>query len=282
MADYQNWADDPDRLRTSATSIQELEARIRQVPPSQRTNYQLRMMGIEIPPGYRLDPKSGSLDYVAVDNSKHWYNEAKYMIPAIASGGLAAGALAGMGGAAAIAPEVGIGGLNTATLTSIPGVTTGVGAGIGAGVPTAASLIAGSQIAPEVGIAGLDPSTLTSIPGVTTGIGAGLGKAAGNALGTAGKALANSAADGIPEWARAAIAAMSGLPALLADKGPSDEEKAYADQARRLLAQQEQRTTFQNPLYAYITKQAYDLQPGPNKAPYQYNTLDDVKIPGMG
>ena len=81
----------------------------------------------------------------------------------------------------------------------------------------------------------------------------------------------------------AAIAAMSGLPGLLANQGPSDEENAYAEQARRLLAQQEQRTQFQNPLYEAVSKMAYNLQPigGTGGQPYRYNTLDDVKIPGM-
>ena len=122
----QTWDLNPDRLRTSATNIQELEARIRQVPPSQRSNYQLRMMGIEIPPGYRLDPQTGRLQYVAVNNEQHWYNKPEIMIPLIMSAGMTYGSTGGFGLAnagtqGAVSGAAGAG--TTAASTGIPTIS---------------------------------------------------------------------------------------------------------------------------------------------------------------
>lgn len=86
------WSDDPDRLRTDAANIAAIEAQIAQVPPDQRSFYQLAQRGIMIPPGYRLEP-NGRLRYVAVDNSQHWYNNPKIMIPAVLAGGYGVGSL---------------------------------------------------------------------------------------------------------------------------------------------------------------------------------------------
>jgi hypothetical protein len=96
-----------------------------------------------------------------------WAKIAIAAAPVAATAGFGAagmGPMAGMFGGAgggAGAGSVGIAGLNTGTLTSIPGVTTGIGGSV-----------AGSVL-PSVGIAGLNTGTLTSIPGVTTGTGAG-------------------------------------------------------------------------------------------------------------
>ena len=110
-----------------------------------------------------LDPSDGHIDPAGNVSDFHgWKGLPTAAKIAIAAGAAAAtaGAAGAFGGTAAIAPEVGIGGLNTATLTSIPGVTTG--------------LTGAASIAPSVGIAGLNTGTLTSIPGVTTGTGGGL------------------------------------------------------------------------------------------------------------
>ena len=89
--------------------------------------------------------------------------------------------------------------------------------------------------------------------------------------------------DDAPDWLKAVLGGLAGLPGLFANRGPSDEERAYQAQASRLLRQQEQRTQFQNPLYEAVTRMAYGLQPtmGTQGQPYRYNTLDDVDVPDL-
>src|SRR3990167_117667 len=185
-------------------------------------------------------------------------------------------------------------------LLNLPSRTIGTGMGYGpaslagtSSIPSAEALIRASTIPTLASRSltngmGYGPASLAGTGMAAGAMNAGVNaasNAAGNMLGNAGKNLLNSATDSIPEWARAAIAAMSGLPALLAQQGPSDEEKAYADQARRLLAQQEQRTQFQSPLYEAVTRMAWNLQPNSgnnNGSAYPINSLTDVKVPGYG
>lgn len=112
---------------------------------------------------------------------------------------------------------------------------------------------------------------------------AGTAGSAASALPGAAKGALGVAAEEGPDWLKAAMASLAGLPALFANKGPSDEERAYQSQAARLLRQQEQRTQYQNPLYEATTKMAYGLLPtmGNNGNPYPLNSLSDVQTPGI-
>lgn len=81
----------------------------------------------------------------------------------------------------------------------------------------------------------------------------------------------------------AAFKALAGVPGLMSNNGPSDEERAYQAQASRLLGQQEQRTQFQSPLYEAATKMAFGLLPtmGNKGQAYPINSLSDVPIPSV-
>jgi hypothetical protein len=216
----------------------------------------------------------------------------------VGAGGLGSGMNAATAGAAAHAGSplmMGTGGLMAtgagAGAAAIPTIgSQAIGSGMGYGpaslagtssVPTASEIlatIASRQIGNGMGT---DPASLAG-----TGAAAGAANAAnglGGQLGNAAKSALTS--DGTPSWLGDVLKQMAGIaPAIMASQannGPSDEEKAYADQARRLLAQQEQRTQYQNPLYEYITKSVYGLQPNTGGAAYPINSLNDVKIPGM-
>lgn len=241
-----SWDLNPDRLRADANSIRQIEQRIAQVPPDQRTNYQLRQMGIEIPPGYRLE-RDGRLKYVAVDNSQPWYNNAKIMIPLILGGGFAAGGgLGALGGGAADG---------------------GLSASVGAPAATEASIFG-------------SPAATASAAAAAAGGGSEVARRAGDVARHVGTSAVEGTSDRL---LNAAFSALAGLPAMLGKNGPSDEERAYQSQATRLLGQQEQRTQFQNPLYEAVTKMAHGLLPnmGNNGQPYPINGLNDVTVPTL-
>jgi hypothetical protein len=154
MAD--SWDLNPDRLRVSPSEIQILERRIAQVPPGQRSNYQLRMMGIEIPPGYRLDARTGRLEYVAVDNGRPFYLDPKFAVPAIMSAGLATAAMGptGLGLQAADGGLAASAGAPAALESSIFGspaaMASAAGAGVGAAETGAAVSGAGGGLASRI------------------------------------------------------------------------------------------------------------------------------------
>lgn len=210
-----------------------------------------------------------------------------------AFGGLGGGGSASIGGSASAG--AGAGGSAAGSVGAIPTIgSTAIGTGMGYGPASLAgtSALGGAAAGiPTIGSRQIGDGMGTDPPSIGPGSINGLGdllwdpatqswiKKAANVAGDAAKGAASSE---IPAWLSAVLGGLSGLPALLAAKqGPSEEEKAYAAQATRLLKQQEQRTQFQNPLYETITRMAYGLQPrmGTNGDPYRYNTLDDVKIP---
>lgn len=178
----------------------------------------------------------------------------------------AGGAAGGAGGAGGVLPSSAISGLHAA----IPGAITsqGVSAGIGTGAGLSGAL-AGSQI-PGWARAGMTgPAAIASqrasrsIPwgGAADAAedylggrdrGRGVGRAIGDAAGTANK---------LSPLLQSAIAALSGLPALLANNGPSNEEKALLDQARQMQALQQRRIEHQNPLYEAVTQLAMSRLP---------------------
>lgn len=86
----------------------------------------------------------------------------------------------------------------------------------------------------------------------------GWGNTANNALDTANR---------LSPLLQSAIAALSGLPALLANHGPSDEEKALMEQARQMQAMQQKRIEHQNPLFQAVTQLAMSRLPGASQQP---------------
>lgn len=65
----------------------------------------------------------------------------------------------------------------------------------------------------------------------------------------------------------AAYRALAGLPGLLANRGPSDEEKAQLEQLRKLQAMQQQRIEYQNPLFQAVSQLAMSRLPGSVQSP---------------
>lgn len=256
----------------SPAEIAAIEAQIAQVPASERSDYQLRMRGITIPAGYRVEP-NGKLKYVQVDNNPEepWYLDAKYVIPAILSGGTAMGLATAPAGLSTIT-GTGIGtgmGTGPASLAGTSALTAGGGS---AALPTIAGTAIGTGMATGVPSLGGPPSVAGLADGGAGGLG-GLAKKGVNAL----------TGDGdVPDWLSAVIGGMAGLPALF-NMGPTDEERALQAQMQRLLNQQEQRTQFQNPLYEATTRMAFGLLPkmGNNGQPYPLNALSDVQVPGL-
>lgn len=243
--------------------------------------------GVTVPSGMHIDD-AGNL------NQKNTLGKNVAIGAGIGAGALTGFGLAGMGplsglggaGAAGAGAGAGLGAVPELGVGAIPGL-------LGPGVMETASMypfLAGAPSAAQL-LGNIPEGKVDDIPslfgpGIKESAAAypflaGLGKdAAGNVLGDLGKKALDSASD-VPSWLGPVMASLAGLPALLAKQGPSDEEKAYADQARRLLAQQEQRTQFQNPLYEAITKMAYGLQPtmGNGGNPYPLTSLSDVKVP---
>ena len=247
-----SWDLNPDRLRTSPQQISELEARIRAVPPDQRSHFQLAQMGIDIPPGYRLEP-NGRLKYVAVDNSRPTMLNPKVAVPSIIGAGVGLGALGGAfgGGAPGLAASVGAPAATEAAIFSSP-------AALASGAVAAGG---GKGIWDWIKDRGRDALTGDDDDGDDDGFGA----------------------DEVKKLIASAIAAMAARNAFDGSRQVSPEERVQQDRINRNLAQQEQRTQFQNPLYEAVTRMAFGLLPnmGNNGQPYPTNSLADVKVPGF-
>jgi hypothetical protein len=135
------------------------------------------------------------------------------------------------------------------------------GAIAGVGLPLSGLFTAGAGAGGGGGAAALEtPGTvnLASAGGagatapVATGAATGAGGAAVNAAG-------KSASD---KLLGAAFTSLAGLPTMLSGSNqPSAEEQSLQAQIMRLLSQQEQRTTYSNPLHQAATQMAYDLLP---------------------
>lgn len=166
---------------------------------------------------------------------------------------------------------------NIANMGVGAGLTAGVGNAIAAGVPTAAG--AGTAGGMNQAI----PPAISAIGGV--GGGTGMIPPAGGAGGGFWRTLGNGArravgggdGGGMNAWQTAALAALAGLPALLAAKnsGMSDEEKAIYAQLQRDIEDQRQdrvperalrdtqlrRINYQNPLYQAVSQLAMNRLP---------------------
>jgi hypothetical protein len=88
--------------------------------------------------------------------------------------------------------------------------------------------------------------------------GGGLDNTANHALDTASR---------LSPLLQSAISALAGLPALLANNGPSAEERALYDQARQMQALQQKRIEHQNPLFSAVTQLAMSRLPGASQQP---------------
>lgn len=148
----------------------------------------LRVAGIDIPPGYKLNARGG-LDYVAVDNRTHWYDP-QYLAPIVvgATGGLAAlaggpAAAAGGGAGATTAATGPVGGIPLAYTAgaTVPNAAA-LGTSAGAGGASALSRILGG-----LNTANNTANTVTNAAGKSSLLdkilqGAGLGVAGFNAI----------------------------------------------------------------------------------------------------
>lgn len=97
--------------------------------------------------------------------------------------------------------------------------------------------------------------------GLATAAGAGAaGEEAARRRRTAGDTAGDLASRFNP-WQQAALAALSGVPALMANRGPSDEERGLYDQARQMTQLQRERIESQNPLFQAVTQLAMSRLP---------------------
>lgn len=249
------------RLQASVDSNAQLQARIRELQESARERSiasgrsgwgghaeQIKKLyqqaGIQIPDGYDVDSE-GQIVYT---NKTPYLQQAAFAaapiaipsaIQALLPAGVA-GTAGGSGGAAASA--TGAGGLLPAT-------------------HPATSMLWG---APSAGIS----------QGVSAGIAGAAGAAGGDFLGEAARRGAERGSQGLLDKGmnslqQAALAALAGLPGLLANKGPSNEEKAALDQARQLQALQQKRIEHQGPLYEAVTRLAMSRMPAGVQMPIQ-------------
>jgi hypothetical protein len=149
--------------------------------------------------------------------------------------------------------------IGPAALGALPGAAAGGSAASasGGGAAAAGGILPSSHL-PAAALMG-GPGAIAN--GAVTGSAAGAAGAAGGALGKIGKGLAEGAAGQINPWMQAAFAAMSGLPALMANRGPSDEERGLYDQARQLTQLQQKRMESQNPLFDAVTQLAMSRLP---------------------
>lgn len=194
-------------------------------------------------------------------------------------GPLAGGALGGGSGLPVLASTpigtgMGFGPASLAGTSAIPGAA--------AAVPTAADLLA------SIGVPELPSRTIGSGMGRDPSIGLGnrtFDFPPGGGNGDSDNGRSGGDSDLKKKAINAAFAALAGLaPKLFGnDNKPTPEEQFQQERVNRLLAQQERRTAYQDPLFAAITRMAYGLQPrmGTNGQPYPYNSLSDVKVPGF-
>lgn len=150
----------------------------------------------------------------------------------------------------------GFGGL--AALGALPGAAgAGAASASGGGAAAAGGILPSSHL-PAAALMG-GPGAVTS--GAATGSAAGAAGAAGGALGKIGRGVAEGVAEQFNPWQQAALAALAGLPALMTNRGPSDEERGLYDQARQLTQLQQQRMESQNPLFDAVTRLAMSRLP---------------------
>ena len=211
---------------------------------------EMRAAGLRIPSGMHID-QGGNLN-----------QQSRLVKTAAIAGGAAAaafgipGVFPGLlsGGPAAVAPG-----------SALPSTAIGPSAAtLGYGAPTLAGAGAGS-LAPLASQA-IGPSVATLAHGAPTVSGLG-------PLATVAQMAAPGALPGILQRAaetgaeslgnrllRAGIAGLAGLPGLLTG-GPSEAEERLTRRIEEMLAQQQARTSAQEPLFQAVTRMAGTLQP---------------------
>lgn len=211
---------------------------------------------------YNYDADAGKLNWNQII-SPHWYADPAVMGPIIVG---AAGGMLGLGALPAYSPAM--------------AGSAGVPAAAGAGVPAAAGgALPSSQIPGWTAAAMGGPAAITSqhaSRGIPWGGAADVTEdyLGGRRRGPSGVGDVGShtndvagALGHLSPLLQSAIAALSGLPALLAHNGPSDEEKALMEQARQMQAMQQKRIEHQNPLFQAVTQLAMSRLPGASQQP---------------
>ena len=196
--------------------------------------------GIRIPSGMHIDP-GGNL------------NQKNRLARNIGIGAAIGGAaLTGLG-AAGIGPLSGAFG---------GGAATGGGAGVAA-APAVSSAMPAVGIAPGLAGYGLPASLIAENARgpVSPSDYLGTKPPSGGGRSRIGNEVANGA-QRLNPLLQSAIAGLAGLPALMANRGPSDEERALMDEARQMNAAQRARISSQDPLFQAVTKLAMSRLPG--------------------
>ena len=152
------------------------------------------------------------------------------------------------------------------------------GGGAGGALPTNAAL---TNLGIHTGMRGAPTASMTTPASLLTGGGGGWRDALG---GGAKRFLGGGGEGGMNAWQTAALAALAGLPALVAAKnsGMSDEEKAIYAQLQRDIEDQRQdriperalrdtqlrRINYQNPLFQAVSKLAMNRLPTNAQQPF--------------
>lgn len=154
-------------------------------------------------------------------------------------------------------------------------VTGGVLGAAGGGAAGASSASAAGGVLPSSQLP-MSPLYTGPVVGGSQGVSAGLGAA--GAAGAAGadylgdkpsaasrmaRAVAGGGEGGANPWVKAALAALSGVPALIATQKnkPTAEELAMQQQIQDMLASQQRRTTYQDPLFESVSRLAMSRLP---------------------
>lgn len=162
----------------------------------------------------------------------------------------------------------------------------GMGYGALANAGVFGSALAGKGVATGAATGGMNqalPPAISALGGVGGGTGiippTGGGGGGGNGFWRGARNVARNVvgnADGFNPWQQAALAALAGLPGLLANRGMSDEEKAiYAqlqqdlEQDRQMRDLTRQRYQMQGPLAEAVTRLAMNRLPTDVQAPIE-------------
>lgn len=155
----------------------------------------------------------------------------------------------------------------------LPSIAGGGGAAASGSGAAAGGVLPSSQLA-------MSPLYTGPVVGGSQGVSAGLG-AAGAAAGAGADYLGDKPGvvsrvakavggdGGANQWVKAALAALAGVPALVAAKnsGPTAEELAMQQQIKDMLASQQRRVTFQDPLHEAVTRLAMSRLPTASQRP---------------
>lgn len=185
--------------------------------------------------------------------------------------GLGGGAGAAAGGAGATGGTLASSSFPAASLMGGPAALSSMGAsaGLGGGLLASSAYPTAALMGGPAAIASQGASRGIPWGGAATAAEDYLG---GRRLPSGGRAALNDAsgmAGQLSPLLQSAIAALSGLPALLANNGPSDEEKALMEQARQMQMLQQRRIEHQSPLFEAVTRLAMQRLPTDRQLPLQ-------------